>query len=67
MDRQDARSTLRRFADVYWQLDAQVLSGALDSEDARWLILSKTVRTRRAHEEWLKRGAPRRRASDLSG
>lgn len=67
MDGQTDRQTLRRFDDVYRLVDAQVSSGALDPADARWQILSKTVRSRRAHQEWLKHGAPRRRASDRGG
>jgi hypothetical protein len=66
MDRHTGSPKPRRFEEVYRQVDAQVSAGQLDPEDARWQLLGQTFRARRAHEEWVRRGAPRRRGSDLA-
>jgi hypothetical protein len=66
MDQRSPSPTARRFEDVYRRIDEQVVTGRLDPEDARWQILAKTVRARRANEAWQNRGAPRRRATDLA-
>jgi uncharacterized protein RhaS with RHS repeats len=64
MDRYAGKRTTRRFEDAYQRVDEQVNAGRIEAEDARWQILSQTFRARHAREEWLRQGAPMRRASD---
>jgi len=64
MERSDRNAAARRFEDAYRNVDAQVSSGGLDPEDARWFMLARQVTARRAHERWVRHGAPHRRSTD---
>jgi hypothetical protein len=64
MERSGDNATTRRFEDAYRRVDQQVYSGSIDPEDARWYLLAQQFRAQRAHERWLRHGAPRRRETD---
>jgi hypothetical protein len=55
----------RRFQDIHSQVEHRVTAGEVDPEEARWFLLGRQLVAQHRHEDWLRSGAPRRRAGDF--
>lgn len=54
----------RRYEDARRRVAEQLRAGRLDDEEARWELLRQRVRVGHAYQEWIARGAPKRRRTD---